>query len=557
MNYRIILLHDNSRDYSSLLMQLSSEGSHRYLLSFCDVDKEDYSSYVFSQRYDICLLDEKHIHAIPENTLFKIAESLPIILLSHQQQKSFTPEYFSDVILESTLSTELMDRSVRYIFEQKNYRRQLKALTLYDTLTQLPNRNHFQHRLTATIAQHARSKKSFSLLLIDLDRFKLINDSFGNETGDQFLIHTSKILKKNLRHNDMAARLGNDEFAVILDTDNVHPMADRLMRELSETLQYNDHEIRIHASIGIAKFPQDGKRHHELIKSADNAMQDAKKRGGGNFRFFDANKKNTIYEHSWIESEFYQALNKGQLFLEYQPLVTASTLDCKKLEALCRWNHPKKGLIPPDTFIPIIEKTPMIIDLGRWVLESVCKELSSLQNDDNNLKIAVNISMMQICHTNFIDDIKQILAATGANADKLELELTESALMIDPLQSISTLTSLRDLGIHIAIDDFGTGHSSLAYLVDLPIDVLKIDRSFIFEFTQSKKRESVIKAIIALARSLNLTTVAEGVEDAHTAEYLLSLGCDLLQGYHISRPMTLDKVIEQWSPLQLTTEQSS
>jgi diguanylate cyclase (GGDEF)-like protein len=556
MNYRIILLHDNPSDHISLVEKLSGDGDNRYLITLCNPNEEDYSKPTLLQRHDICLIDERHIANIPSEKLSKIAELIPILLLSHKKTKVDISNYFSDIVLSHTLSTELMDKSVRYIFEQKNHRRQLKALALYDTLTQLPNRNNFQHRLTATIAQHARRKSIFSLLLIDLDRFKLINDSFGHDAGDQFLIRTSKILKKNLRHNDMAARLGNDEFAIILETDQAQTMANRLMGELSETLQVDDRDVRIHASIGAAIFPRDGRTNSELIKAADNAMQNAKQRGGGNLCFFDANQQNQTLEHSWIEAEFYHALNRGQLFLEYQPVVTSDGLDCVKLEALCRWNHPDKGLISPETFIPIIEKTPMIIDLGRWVLQSVCRELTTLQYAPNPIKIAVNISMMQICHTNFIDDIKQILASTGASAEKLELELTESALMIDPLQSISTLSSLRELGVHIAIDDFGTGHSSLAYLVDLPIDVLKIDRSFIFEFVNSKKRESVIKAIIALARSLNLSTVAEGVEDKHTAAYLLSLGCDFLQGYYISRPMPINKVLTQLHQPELAIEKS-
>jgi diguanylate cyclase (GGDEF)-like protein len=514
-----------------------------YSLSIHNPTSPDFEETLRSGRYDACLLHEDYIDQFSESLIKTIADDTPIILLSSQQSKSQAPDYFSDTLLVNSISAELLDKSLRFVREQKNHKRQLKALSLYDSLTQLPNRNNFQNQLSGTIAKHSRRKSSFSLLLINLDRFKLINDSFGYTIGDEILIRTSKTLKNNLRQNDMAARLGNDEFAILLDTGQVETMATRLMNELSQTLCLNEGDVRIHASIGVASFPKDGKTNNELIKAADIAIQNAKQRGGGLLWFYDASNLPGPFEHSWIETELYRGLKKEQLFLEYQPVVRSSDYSCVKLEALCRWLHPQKGVISPSEFIPVIEKSPMIIDLGRWVLKTVCKELKSLEKQSISLKIAVNVSMMQLCHTNFVSDVKQILAETGANADQLELELTESALMMDPLQSISTLTTLRALGIHIAIDDFGTGHSSLSYLVDLPIDVLKIDRSFIAKFTYSRKRESVVKAIIALARSLNLTTVAEGVEDNITAEYLLSLGCDLLQGYHISHPIKMDEAL--------------
>ncbi len=546
MNYRVIFINSNTGLQQTLAAHLNVSADNQYTINHCDPQKEDYTHQVASQRYNVCFIDEQHLNTIPSGTLLNLTDTLPVILISHQKSKPETPLYFSDVILSDTLSAEIIDRSVNHIFEQKNHKRQLKALALYDTLTQLPNRNHFQHRLATIIAQHARKKSIFSLLLIDIDRFKSINDSFGYESGDQLLIQISKRLKKNLRNNDLAARLGNDEFAIILETDQPQLMAHRLMGALSELFQLGERDIPIHTSIGVSTFPQDGKSNTLLMKAADSALQHAKQKGGSNVYFYDASQQNLMLEQSWIETEIYQALNTEQLFLEYQPLIDAHNLNCIKLEALCRWQHPEKGLIPPTVFIPLIEKTPMIIELGRWVLETACRELALLQNGKQPLKIAVNISMMQICHSHFIDDMKQILASTGANANNLELELTESALMLDPLQSISTLSTLRELGISIAIDDFGTGHSSLSYLVDLPIDTLKIDRSFIYEFVHNRKRESVIKAIIALARSLELKTVAEGVEDQHTAEYLSLLGCDALQGYHFSHPMRLEKILENF-----------
>ncbi len=546
MNYRVIFINSNTDLQQTLAAHLNHSADNQYTINYCDPKQEDYNHHIASQRYNICFIDEQHLNTIPSGTLLNLTDTLPVILISHQKSKPETPLYFSDVILSETLSAEIVDRSVNRIFEQKNHKRQLKALALYDTLTQLPNRNHFQHRLTTIIAQHARKKSIFSLLLIDIDRFKSINDSFGYESGDHLLIQISKRLKKNLRNNDLAARLGNNEFAVILETDQPQLMAHRLMSALSELFQLGERDIPIHTSIGVSTFPQDGKSNSLLMKAADSALQHAKKKGGSNVHFYDASQQNLMLEKSWVEAEFYQALNNQQLFLEYQPLVDAHNLNCIKLEALCRWQHPQKGLIPPDVFIPLIEKTPMIIDLGRWVLETACRELALLQSQGQSLMIAVNISMMQICHSNFVDDVKQVLASTGADANNLELELTESALMLDPLQSISTLSTLRELGVSIAIDDFGTGHSSLSYLVDLPIDTLKIDRSFTYEFVHNKKRESVIKAIIALARSLELKTVAEGVEDRHTAEYLSLLGCDALQGYHISHPMRLEKIMDDF-----------
>jgi diguanylate cyclase (GGDEF)-like protein len=548
MNYRVILLHSAATIQQAIVELLGTSTLHRYSISLIDPLKTDLTERLSTENPDFCLLDVSYIDYLPEETISAIAQRVPTILLSQQSQPAHrTSSDFIDTLSTKQLSLDVLERSFRYIIEQKNHRRQLKALALYDALTQLPNRGHFQHQLSTTIAQHARRKQAFSLVIIDLDRFKLINDSMGHECGDEYLIQTSKVIKRNLRHNDIAARLGNDEFAIILQTDQAHSMAQRLMDEFSIPFRLEDRDIRIHASVGVASFPRDGKTNSELIKAANNAMQSAKQHGGSNLCFYDARQQQGTIETSWIEAEFYNALNSNQLFLTYQPQVTADRNLCVTLEALCRWHHPDKGLIPPDIFISAIEKTPMIVDLGHWVLETACRELADLQKQGQPFKVAVNISMMHICHSHFIDDLKEILAMTGADPTLLELELTESALMIDPLQSISTLSALRELGITIAIDDFGTGHSSLAYLVDLPIDILKIDRSFIYEFTYNQKRESVVKAIIALARSLQLKTVAEGVEDQHTSEYLMLLGCDYLQGYYFSKPMMMEEILNQYA----------
>jgi diguanylate cyclase (GGDEF)-like protein len=540
---RIILLHEDPQFGQGFFNKLAGFDFTQYSLTVHNPKAIDCQSIVSSGRYDMCLLHEDFMDHFTTTTISSLVNQTPIILLSNKPHKNQASEHFSDTLLLDTLSAELLDKSLRYVQEQKRHKRELKALTLFDSLTQLPNRNNFQNELSLAIAKHSRRQSSFSLLLINLDRFKLFNESLGHAIGDEILIRTSKTLKMNLRQNDMAARMGNDEFAVLLETDQVETMAERLMNQLAQTLCLNEHDLRIHASIGVANFPQDGKNNNELIKAADTAVQSAKQRGGGLLYFYDASIQRQSFENSWIETEFYRALNKEELYIEYQPIVSAAENRCVKLEALCRWLHPEKGLVSPSEFIPVIEKTPMIIQLGLWVLQTVCHEIKLLEQKSLDIKITINISMMQLCHTNFTHDVKNILAETCVNANHLEFELTESALMMDPRQSINTLTSLRALGINIAIDDFGKGHSSLAYLVDLPIDVLKIDRSFISEFLSNRKRESVVKAIIALARSLNLTTVAEGVEDQRTADNLLALGCDLLQGFHISHPKEMNHVM--------------
>lgn len=542
MNYRLLLLNHDPIIASLITDKLKQKSLHGYSLTQHDPQQESYKIPLAARHFDACLLDESTIDIMPAATLDAIARILPVILVSHLIHKRRPPKSIADVVLSHTFSADVLDRSLRYITEQKKYIRQLKALTLYDTLTQLPNRNHFQHKLASKIAKHSRNRTGFSLLIIDLDRFKYINASFGHDVGDNMLVHISKTLKKSLQPNDLAARLGNNEFAVLFINDDTNQQAQQLNESLSNTVECDGRTIRINASIGVSRFPQDGNTISQLMGTADYAMQEAKKRGGGSVCFYNATQQKKL-GLSWVEAEFHHALAEQQLFLEYQPLVSSSSGECVKLEALCRWHHPEKGLILPDTFIPVIEKTPMIAEMGRWVLKTVCNELARLQNQWPTLKIAVNISMMQVCRTRFIEDVRSILATTGVNPEQLELELTESALMMDPLQSISTLAKLRELDIHIAIDDFGTGHSSLSYLVDLPIDILKIDRRFIYDFIHHRKRESIVKAIIAMAKSLNITTVAEGVEDQQTANYLSTLGCDLLQGYHISHPTSLQQIL--------------
>ena len=513
---------------ASHFVRIEPQSPSGYLPKLLDVTKTDF-----------CLIEETVVTVLGETMMSQLLGSVPTLLLRVDDTQSLPSSLcFADILSIHNLSAELLKRSIRYIREQQKHQQRLQELVLYDDLTKLINRRHFQHHLSAAIAHSSRRRHSFALLLIDLDRFKLINDSFGHEYGDEFLTYVSETIKHNLRQEDIAARLGNDEFAILLETRHAQVMAERLLRAFAEPFELQHREMRIHASIGIACFPQDGNDNSQLMKAANSAMMLVKQRGGGALGFYETTNQNTI-DQSWIEREFYNAFNNGHLYLQYQPQVSADKRQCLTLEALCRWHDPEKGLIPPDIFIPAIEKTPMIIDLERWILESVCRELAVLQSLGKVIKIAVNISMVHICHSNFVDELKQTLALTGAYANQLEIELTESALMVDPLQTISTLKSLRELGVTIAIDDFGTGHSSLAYLVDLPIDILKIDRIFVRDCLVDRKRDSVIRAIIALARSLGLKTVAEGVEDEQTIQYLTDLGCNLLQGFYFGKPMLL------------------
>lgn len=436
------------------------------------------------------------------------------------------------------------------ITEYKNSRAQIDFLAHHDNLTGLPNRVLLNDRLEMAINAAARQGDKVGVLFLDLDRFKNVNDSLGHSVGDQLLIETAKRLSATIRTGDTVSRLGGDEFVVLFPKIKDEASLADLTIKLRDILQYpyNVGGISLHVtpSIGIAIYPEDGDSVNALIKNADAAMYLAKEKGRNNYQFYTPLLNARTLDRLKLESDLRLALEQHSFELHYQPQVFAKDAKLWGAEALVRWRHPERGLVSPADFIPLAEETGLIIPLGEWVFEQAARQVTAWRKQGlPNLIVSVNISAVQFRKDDFVDSIKTILEEEGALAESLELELTESILMHDMESSIQTLIDLRQLGFRIAIDDFGTGFSSLNYLRRLPVNVLKIDQSFVREMLIEKASLAIVESIISLAHSLGKETIAEGVETQAELDVLTERNCRLIQGYHFSKPLPAP-LFEEW-----------
>jgi len=429
--------------------------------------------------------------------------------------------------------------------ERKRSEERLGYLATHDTLTGLANRNLFYAEADKAINRASRSEKILALLYLDLDNFKNINDSLGHDVGDQLLIEASKRIKGVLREIDTVARLGGDEFTIIIEElqleSNASLIAEKLCQALAEAYSINDQKLFITTSIGISLYPHDGLTTAELLKNADLAMYRAKEQNRNTYQFYETEMNLKLSQRIALENSLRHALEKDQFQLYYQPIYDLNLEKIVGAEALLRWLHPVRGLIFPAEFIGIAEEMGLIVSIGEWVLKEACRQVKLWhQAGLANLTMAVNLSARQIYEPNLLAMIEAILNTTGLNPAWLKLELTESLVMQGP-QLIDTLIRLKQMGIGLSIDDFGTGYSSLSYLKDLPIDVLKIDRSFIKDFPQST---TILASIISMAQNLGLQVVAEGVETAQQMNYLKTQPCQFIQGYLISPPVPAAQFIQ-------------
>jgi len=416
-----------------------------------------------------------------------------------------------------------------------------------DALTGLPNRLLFRDRLQRTIDRYARSPRdSFAVLYLDLDNFKLINDSLGHEAGDQLLIGVARRLEGCLRAcESIVARFGGDEFTILLErldsADEAELVAKRVIDAITAPFTLgNGREIFAAASIGISHVRQQQTKIDDMLREADTAMYEAKSSGKSQYRVFEPTMQQQATERLDIESELRRALDRDEISLHYQPIVEVESGALVGFEALSRWSHPRMGMVMPSQFIPIAEETGLIVPIGQAVLEMACRQLSewkSRYDACESWNVSVNISSKQLKQKGLVELIQQTLDRENLLPGDLRLEVTESAIMEEPEQGVDLLTSLRELGVRVGIDDFGTGYSSLAALHSLPLDVLKIDRSFVDKMSHSRENIAIIRTILALANHMNLDVVAEGIETEEQREKLLSMGCKFGQGFHFSRPL--------------------
>lgn len=422
---------------------------------------------------------------------------------------------------------------------------QLKHLAHHDGLTGLPNRLLFTDRLdqALALARARREDVDCALLFIDLDGFKHINDTLGHSVGDELLCCLAGRIKESKRASDTAARLGGDEFVVIAEhiahAENAAVLADKLLKILSTPVLLGGEQLAVSASIGIAVYPQDGEDRDALLKAADVAMYSAKTQGRNRSCFYTKELTERAAEHLSVEQGLKQALEAQDFEVHYQPQVALSDGAISGLEALIRWKHPREGLLPPARFIPVAEQSGLIDALDCWVLSAACAELAGwLKAGGAPLRLSVNVSAGHLTRNNLCATVASVLANTSMPASLLEIEITESALH-DTALSLRVVHDLKALGVSIAIDDFGTGYSSLSVLKDLPIDRLKIDRSFVRELTNKTSDAAIVAAIISMSRTLNLRTTAEGVETEAQSANLRRLGCEEAQGYLFSQARTV------------------
>jgi diguanylate cyclase (GGDEF)-like protein len=464
-----------------------------------------------------------------------------VMLFISLEKDTFTAE-FSELLqrLADNISfaLEAFDRAD----EKSRADERIEYLASHDSLTHLPNREMFNGLLRQTIDAAGRYGRKFAVLFIDLDRFKVINDSLGHEAGDMLLVEIADRLRKALRSSDIVARLGGDEFVVVLEEAterlDVERIASHLLVTLSQPLELSGHECHTTASIGIAMYPQDGVDAQMLTKNADMAMYLAKEDGKNGYRFFTKEIRNQSIERLTLESALRRALERDQFSLHYQPKIDMGSGQITGVEALLRWNHPELGLVSPLQFIPLAEETGLIVPIGRWVLKQACAQNMAWQRRGlRPVSMAVNLSPRQFADDRLLHDIDDALVASGMSPVLLQLEVTESMVMRNVARAIKVLNAIQSRGIRLAIDDFGTGYSSMSLMKQFPIDTIKIDRSFVRDLPNDSEDQAIAQAIISMGKALGMTVVAEGVETADQQAFLRNHACDEMQGYLFSKPL--------------------
>ena len=413
----------------------------------------------------------------------------------------------------------------------------------HDELTGLPNRRYLQRHLARALESAAHFDQQLSLLLIDLDGFKNVNDSYGHAIGDALIAQMASRLTSMLRDTDWVARPGGDEFVVLLgnaSADEARAAANRILQVLSQPVAVGATEFYTTASVGVAVYPQAGVTAEELLKSADTAMYSAKSLGRNLVQIYVPEMLEEARERVWLENNLRRGLDENQFFLCYQPKSDAGSGKLSGVEALVRWRHPERGIVPPAEFIPYAEESGLIVQLGRWVLNEACRQVRAWLDEGIRIPVAVNLAARQLRDPYILQDIQQSIFAHGIPPELLEIELTETALVQDESQAHVMLDAIRAEGVKLYIDDFGTGYSSLSQIANLSMDALKIDLSFTAKLTSDKKVLTLVRAIVLLARSLGMTVVAEGVETPQQLACLQELGCDQVQGYLLSRPLSAD-----------------
>lgn len=457
-------------------------------------------------------------------------------------------------LLTSVLDARLEARTAELARSLTLANQELTQLALHDTLTDLPNRTLLADRIEQAIAKVAEQGGCFALMFIDLDGFKPVNDAFGHHIGDLLLKAVAARLRGHLHSQDTLARIGGDEFVLLVELqepDDAMDVAVKQVNLVSRPFRVAEHDLQLSASLGIVLYPGNGQDQHELLRNADAAMYHAKSAGKNGYSFFDVSMNSNARQQLQLLQDLRQALEQGQFRLHYQPKFDAQACLPIGAEALLRWEHPQHGLLLPDRFIGLAEKTGLIIPIGEWVLDEACRQMRHwLDEGHEGWRMAVNLSAIQFCHAGLVESVARALQENGLPANCLTLEITETTAMHDADASLTVLQRLSDMGVDLSIDDFGTGYSSLMYLKRLPPNELKIDRGFVRDLEQDSDDAAIVSAIVALGQALGLRIVAEGVETDKQQDFLTRLGCDSLQGYLLGQPVPAEQFMGKLQALR-------
>ena len=547
---RALFVEDSEEDVLLLVRELQRGG---YDLTFERVDTgAAMRAALKKQNWDLVITDYNMPEFSAPAVLAVLKESgidLPCIIVTGSQGEETAVATMkagaNDFILKANLSRlvpavarELRDAELRQ--EQKRTERAIQHLAYYDTLTDLPNRTLLQDRLQQAILSARRDGKSLALLVMDLDRFKEINNILGHHYGDLVLQQVGPRLREVLRESDTIARLGGDEFAVLLlsiGLEGAILTAQKILKRFLSPFVVDCLSLEVGTSIGIALFPEHGEDANNLMRRADMAMYAAKQENTG-FAVYSPQHERHNSSHLILMGDLRHAIERNELFLVYQPKIDLQTRSMIGAEALVRWQHPSRGIIPPDQFIPLSEQGGLIKPLTLWVLDAALMRCRAWRQAGLRLSVAANLSARNLLDPQLSDQIARLLQAHSLEPEWLHLEITESVIMADPARALEILNRLSKMGIRLAIDDFGTGYSSLGYLKKLPVDEIKIDKSFVKEMAVEADDAMIVRSTIDLAHNLGLKVVAEGVENQEILERLITLGCDAVQGYHISRPIS-------------------
>jgi diguanylate cyclase (GGDEF)-like protein len=566
---KVLLIDDDEDDYILTKDLLSEIEGTSYILDWVPSYNKGLKT-ITSNKHDVCLLDYKLGQYTGLELLREALMSgcrIPIILLTgkgtHEVDIEAMKAGASDYLNKREINAQLLERSIRYAIQHKLAEERIMKMAYYDTLTSLPNRALFHDRLKQTLEHSKRYGGRIALLFLDLDNFKRINDTLEHRVGDMLLKGVAKRLTSYIRKSDTisrqginaspntVARLGGDEFIVLLTEVNsmkdAAKVAQRVLRLLSRPFLLDSHEVFITASIGIALYPDDGLDVDTLLKNADTAMYHAKDQGKNNFQFYKESLNATALERLNLENNLRRALERNEFILHYQPRMDIRTGTIVGTEALIRWNHPKRGLIYPKDFISLAEETGIILPLGKWVLKTACEQNKKWQKEislNTRVAVSLNLSGLQFRQESLIQTIADVLKDSELEPPYLELEITESVIMKHAETTTTMLQKLKNMGVRISMDDFGTGYSSFGYLKRFPIDFIKIDRSFIRDVTHNSEDAAIVKAIIAMAHTLKLRVIAEGVETKEQMEFLKQHGCDEMQGYFLSAPLPAEELLK-------------